>query len=372
VVGDAISPRRFYWAVLAASVAFIGTSYVAEQVRKAIHRVAGTLAGIVVGSGLVRLIGSRTALSLAVALIAIFFGVYFFRISYSFMVVGVTVAISQVYVELDEYSLHLLLVRLAETAVGSAAALVVVALIFPLRRSQVLQVAVAGQLRAIGHLIADVTERLTDPGAQGQLRTDGRELDAAHHAVLSTLAPLRWATLGDVNRRLVALRAASTAARNYGRNLVADAGAAVPLEGQAADDLFLATTALTNSLQALAAAVGGQSGCTYVRSGALFEQVQAELSKDQSDPQVLAVRDLTLLDGALASLAPYFGCALIGLDTGEERSGPRERRPSGPPAGKGHQPVDAGRAGTDGPRLAEGGGGAVLGRQLRKLTFELD
>ena len=231
--------------------------------------------------------------------------------------------------------------------------------------------AIAGQLRAIDHLIGDVTEHLTDPHAQEQLRTDGRELDAAHHAVLSTLAPLRWATLGDVNRRLVALRAAATAARNYGRNLVADAGAAVSLDGQAADDLFLATTAMTNSLQALAAAVAGESGCTYVRSGALFEQVQADLSNDQSDPRALAVRDLTLLDGALASLAPYFGCALVGLDTGEEHPGQPPRRQSGPPAGKGHQPIDSGRVGPEGAHLAKGGGGAVLRRQLRNLTFEL-
>ena len=36
-----------------------------------------------------------------------------------------------------------------------------------------------------------------------------------------------------------------------------------------------------------------------------------------------------LLDGALASLAPYFGCAVVGLDTGEEHPGRPERRPSG-------------------------------------------
>jgi hypothetical protein len=140
--GDAISPQRFYWAVLAAFLAFVGTNHVAEQVRKAVYRVLGTVVGIILGSALVRVVGHHTVVSVVLILVALFFGVYLFRISYAFMVIAITIAISQVYVQLDEYSTSLLLTRLAETAVGSAIALVVIALVFPLRTRDVFGLAV--------------------------------------------------------------------------------------------------------------------------------------------------------------------------------------------------------------------------------------
>ena len=58
--------------------------------------------------------------SIAVILVALFFGFYLMRINYAFMVVGITVMVSQLYVQLDEFSNSLLLLRLEETAIGAA------------------------------------------------------------------------------------------------------------------------------------------------------------------------------------------------------------------------------------------------------------
>ena len=45
-LGDLLSGRRFYWAVIAAFVTFMGANNSGEQVRKALFRVAGTVVGI--------------------------------------------------------------------------------------------------------------------------------------------------------------------------------------------------------------------------------------------------------------------------------------------------------------------------------------
>ena len=122
-VGDLLSGRRFYWAVIAAFVTLMGASNTGEQVCKAFFRIVGTLAGIVVGSLLVTAVGHHPYWSIVVILAALFFGLYLNWISYAFMVIGITVAVSQLYEQLGEFSRSLLLLRLEETALGTAVAM---------------------------------------------------------------------------------------------------------------------------------------------------------------------------------------------------------------------------------------------------------
>jgi hypothetical protein len=83
--GDLLSGRRFYWAVIAAFVTFMGANNSGEQVRKAFFRVAGTVVGVAAGSLLVPAIGHHTYWSIAVVLAALFFGLYLVRINYTLM-----------------------------------------------------------------------------------------------------------------------------------------------------------------------------------------------------------------------------------------------------------------------------------------------
>ncbi len=50
IVGDALSGRRFYWAVIAAFITFMGANTAGEQLRKSVFRVAGTVVGVIVGA----------------------------------------------------------------------------------------------------------------------------------------------------------------------------------------------------------------------------------------------------------------------------------------------------------------------------------
>jgi hypothetical protein len=64
--GDALSGRRFYWAVIAAFVTFMGAHTAGEQLRKSSFRVAGAVAGVIAGSALAHLVGDRVGPQIAV------------------------------------------------------------------------------------------------------------------------------------------------------------------------------------------------------------------------------------------------------------------------------------------------------------------
>ncbi len=112
IAGDALSGRRFYWAVIAAFITFMGANTAGEQMRKSVFRVAGTVVGVIVGAVLAHLVGDVVWLQIVVVLVSLFLGLYLFRVNYAFMTIGITVMVSQLYVELDEFSNSLLLLRL--------------------------------------------------------------------------------------------------------------------------------------------------------------------------------------------------------------------------------------------------------------------
>src|SRR4051794_36493564 len=137
VVGNLVSGQRLYWAVLSTFLAFVAASNSGEQVRRALFRVTGTAIGIVVGDLLVHLTGGNVWASLAIVLVALFFGIYLIRINYAFMTMGITVTMSQLYVQLAEFSWSLLVLRLVETVIGVGAVVLTVLVIVPLRPQRV-------------------------------------------------------------------------------------------------------------------------------------------------------------------------------------------------------------------------------------------
>src|SRR6201999_1799300 len=168
IVGDAISGRRFYWAVIAAFITFMGANTAGEQMRKSVFRVAGTVVGVIVGSVLAHLVGDVVWLQIVVVLVSLFLGLYLFRINYTFMTIGITVMVSQLYVELDEFSNSLLLLRLAETAVGAGVAILTVLLVLPLHVGRVARVAARQQVEALADLADRCLDRLAGPARAGR------------------------------------------------------------------------------------------------------------------------------------------------------------------------------------------------------------
>ena len=155
---------------------------------------------MIVGAVLAHLVGDRVLLQLVVVLVSLFLGLYLMRVNYAFMTVGITVMVSQLYVELDEFSNALLVLRLEETAIGAGVAIATVLLVLPLHVGRVARVAARLQVEALGDLIDRCLARLADPasaaGSDLELRASARRVDLAHQAMSATIRPMRTPLFG--------------------------------------------------------------------------------------------------------------------------------------------------------------------------------
>lgn len=310
-LGDLLSPQRFYWAVIATFIIFMGAHNAGEQIRKALFRLGGTVIGIGVGSLLVSAVGHHTGWSIAIVLVSLFLGLYLFRISYAFLAVAITVTVSQLYQQLGEFTNSLLLVRLEETALGAVIAIVVVMLVLPLHTRQVLRVAMREHVEAVGRLADHATARLVgrEPGVDSTLRSDARAVDAAYQAVVATAQPVRRTVWGSVDEDTLRALRLTLASRNYSRNLVADTGRLRPRRDRTHLDIARASATLHHSLEVVAQALTGPRDGTYTRSSALFDQAERWLEPcpHRSASVEFALRDLKLLDGTMARMAENMG-----------------------------------------------------------------
>jgi hypothetical protein len=319
LLGVQISSYRFYWAVIAAFVTFMGVNNSAEQVRKGFFRVAGTLVGIGIGSLLVDAVGHNSYGSVAVILGALFFGFYLIRVNYAFMVIGITVTVSQLYLELDEFSNSLLWLRLEETAVGAAFAMIVAATVLPLRTRRVLRVAFRNLVQAIARLVDDASGHLLERNddIERTLRLDGRDIDASYQAMVATAGPLRRNIAGRLDEEIGWVMLLASSCRHYSRNLVADVEAVGLLDSESRGDIERASRTLHESLEAIARASTGSRDVVYTRSSALFDRAERHLDEGSANVGAgqLAVRDFMLIDGAMARMAEIMGLVITDFDT---------------------------------------------------------
>jgi uncharacterized membrane protein YccC len=182
VLGRWLNETRYYWAVIAAFIAFTGTGSRAETFLKAGNRVLGTVVGLVAGIELAHVTQGHPRWILTTIVLSMFCGFYLLRINYAYMIFFVTIMVAQLYTVLHEFSDQLLVLRLEETIIGAAAGIAVALLVTPLstrdtvRQAQrdVLEALAALLDRLAGHLPED-DEEPSDPealvrDAENQLR----------------------------------------------------------------------------------------------------------------------------------------------------------------------------------------------------------
>jgi uncharacterized membrane protein YccC len=256
----------------------------------------------VLGDLLVHLTGGQVWASVAIVLAAMFFGVYLIRINYTFLTIGITVVIAQLYAHLGDFGWPVLLSRLAETAVGATAVIVTVAFVVPLRPQRILTTAVLQWMRALRALLVAVLGHLD--GGREPLQPLVRRADAAYAALVATAKPLRG--LGHTSSQITQILALATATRQYARSLTGSVEHAESAEAQLsiADSPSLRTAErqLRASLQAFEDRLTTGEQTMYVRSASLLAPALDDL-RQRPSRLADALRDLTLLDGALAGLA---------------------------------------------------------------------
>jgi uncharacterized membrane protein YccC len=265
--------------------------------------VLGTFIGILLGSLLAHAVGPSTW-SLAVILPAITFGVYFLRVSYSLMAIGITIVVSMLYVQLGEFSNHLLVTRLELTALGAVVAMLAALLIFPVSTRRVLRQAVLGYLDALNDLIGRVCDALAAPSPP-RMTSQARVLDDALQQMLITARPLTRDPFArhDIEHNLALL----TTTANLARNLIAAIDTAPPLDKPTLARLQSAIGAQRDAIHTIAARVRGDATAATIRPQAeAIIQIARHLNRQgivRSDPRRRLLRALARLDTTLDQLA---------------------------------------------------------------------
>ncbi|MGW0843907.1 FUSC family protein [Streptomyces sp. NPDC002787] len=189
VAGQLLSQERWYWAVGTAWWIFVNTTSRGETLVRGFRRLLGTVTGILVGLLVaVPLHGAPapTAVLVAVCVFGVF---YTAAVSYSWMMLCVTVMAGLLYGLLGVLDPALLGLRLAQTGIGAVGAALAVALILPVTTDAVTNRWVRRALHAVHDCTATAARRLAgDPDVDPAPRV--AELEALLGRVRLSLAPL--------------------------------------------------------------------------------------------------------------------------------------------------------------------------------------
>lgn len=180
LAGRELSETRYYWAVIAAFIAFGGTATRAETSIKAGNRVLGTVLGLGVGVGLVHLTDGHTIWALVVIVVSMACGFYVVNVSYAGMIFFVTVMVAQLYSQLHEFTTGLLVLRLGETAIGAAIGIAVAVVVLPTGTRDTVDVARQRYFSALAALLRVAAGRFGGHAAGASVTGD---LDALTRAV---------------------------------------------------------------------------------------------------------------------------------------------------------------------------------------------
>lgn len=193
IFGRMLDPHRYYWAVIAAFVAFTGTGTRSETTLKATNRVIGTVVGLFAGIFLAHATTGHTVWTLVVIVLSMSCGFYLVRISYAYMIFFVTIMVAQLYSVLHEFSDELLFLRLKETALGGLIGIVVGLFVTPVSTRDAVESVRHDLLTGLQGFLIAVHHHLLPGGSTEPLPDlDGplRDLDNHLRALLQVGAPL--------------------------------------------------------------------------------------------------------------------------------------------------------------------------------------
>ena len=199
VVGEVISPQRYYWAVITAFIAFTGASNTGETLRRSVARVAGTMAGLVGAIGLAHLTTGHPPAALAVLFASIFLAFYVQQLSYAAMIFFITLLLGQMYTLLNTFTDAVLVLRLEETAAGAVIGVAVSVLVLPTGTRATARAARSGFLHRLADLLDGCAEHLRlEHGADLLALTV--ELDSWGRQVVNTYRAVARGGLVGVDR----------------------------------------------------------------------------------------------------------------------------------------------------------------------------
>ena len=321
-LGDLISGRRYYWAMIGVMIMLVGTNSPHERVRKTIARVLGTAvgcaAGVVVGD-LLKTNHPWTSLILVCAAMAI--GGY--AISSYYYVWGGALAfvLIQLYGWSTGFQDSVILVRAGENGLGGVIATLVGLVVLPVASRNLWRRAHATDIRALAAFVRDCGLVWSGESGADGTRGQARAIDQATHELHTFTRSLL--PVGSVADRTHArdVRATLQQAGHFARDMsVTGAADLTPQERRL---LLHITGTMADSLDALADAVsddaqgdrpqGGKD--VWVRCGDDVRSLQDALSAAAADSALRhALYYLGHLDDLLGDLAFRLGMPVHGAD----------------------------------------------------------
>ncbi|MGW9495186.1 FUSC family protein [Streptomyces prasinus] len=165
VVGQLVSGERWYWAVGATWWVFVNTASRGETLVRSFRRVLGTVLGIGLGL-LVAVPAQGDGLATALVVLVSVFGIFYTAaVSYTWMMLWVTLLAAMLYGLLGVLDPGLLALRAVETGVGALGAGLAVALVLPVTTHHVTGARIQRALRCVHACTAQAAARLA--GTEG-------------------------------------------------------------------------------------------------------------------------------------------------------------------------------------------------------------
>ncbi|MGH3638836.1 MAG: FUSC family protein [Mycobacterium sp.] len=191
LLGELISPDRWYWAVLTAFLVFTGVSTRGEILTRAGHRIVGTIAGVVAGVLLATLIGHHPPVQIVVLVLCVFCAFYLVTVAYAWLTFFVTVLLAMLYGLLGDFSVQVLELRIAETAAGGLVGIASAYFIFSTGTRSTFVEKVGEYLDRLVDLIEAGVDSVLAPGGETDLVAETRRLDNALQDVMKAGKPLQ-------------------------------------------------------------------------------------------------------------------------------------------------------------------------------------
>ncbi|MFI2412581.1 FUSC family protein [Streptomyces sp. NPDC018947] len=160
VVGQLVSGDRWYWAVGATWWVFVNTTSRGDTLVRGFRRVLGTVVGIGLGFLVAVPVAGTTVPTAVLAAVCVFGIFYSAAVSYTWMMLCVTLLAELLYGLLGVLTPGLLALRIAETGVGALGAVLAVLFVLPVTTHAVTDAWIQRALRCVHACTAEAAARL--------------------------------------------------------------------------------------------------------------------------------------------------------------------------------------------------------------------
>jgi fusaric acid resistance family protein len=292
MVGELLSPQRWYWAALTAFVVFIGTTSRGETLSKGWQRIVGTLGGVLAGVLVAAPLSDHHTAALALVVVCVFLAFYLQQVSHALLTFFITMLLALLYGLIGRFSVEVLALRLEETAAGAVCGVLASYLVLPISTRTTIKDKVADFADRLGDVVDHAADALCGVAPGDGLIAEARELDTATTDLRLATRPLSHGVAGVSGRRTVRrwLRAVR-ACDQYGRELaqvcyplgwLTPAPAALREDGEAVDALREGCRRVRDHLEQLGIALSRPVDGTPQSAVPLFEKV-ASTHREQGD-----------------------------------------------------------------------------------------